>query len=149
MLVGIGSYVFWDIKLDGQLVVVVMGVNVMKGVSIGDGFEISCYFGSQGMDEISYDVDGYYCLFNYFGGLEGGMINGMFLIINVVMKLILIFYKVFKMVNVVIKEVEKVSVECFDIIVIVLVLIVIENVVVIELVKVLINSFNVDNLVWL
>ncbi|WP_167800796.1 chorismate synthase, partial [Limosilactobacillus fermentum] len=56
MPAGIGSYVSWDTKLDGQLAAAVMGVNAMKGVSIGDSFEISRHPGSQGMDEISHDA---------------------------------------------------------------------------------------------
>lgn len=146
MPAGIGSYVSWDTKLDGQLAAAVMGVNAMKGVSIGDGFEISRHPGSQGMDEISHDADGYHRLSNHLGGLEGGMTNGMPLIINAAMKPIPTLYKALKTVNVVTKEVEKASVERSDTTAIVPASIVIENVVAIELAKALTNSFNADNL---
>ena len=123
-----------------------MGVNAMKGVSIGDGFEISRHPGSQGMDEISHDADGYHRLSNHLRGLEGGMTNGMPLIINAAMKPIPTLYKALKTVNVVTKEVEKASVERSDTTAIVPASIVIENVVAIELAKALTNSFNADNL---
>ena len=75
---GLGSHVSWDTKLDGKLAAAVMGVNAMKGVSIGDGFENAVRLGSQVMDEISWDQEtGYSRLSNHLGGFEGGMTNGM------------------------------------------------------------------------
>ena len=84
---GLGSHVSWDTKLDGKLAAAVMGVNAMKGVSIGDGFENAVRLGSQVMDEISWDQEtGYSRLSNHLGGFEGGMTNGMPIVINAAMK---------------------------------------------------------------
>ena len=53
MPAGLGSYISWDTKLDAKLAFAVMGVNAIKGVSIGDGFEAATRPGSMVMDEIN------------------------------------------------------------------------------------------------
>ena len=98
---GLGSHVSWDTKLDGKLAAAVMGVNAMKGVSIGDGFENAVRLGSQVMDEISWDQEtGYPRLSNHLGGFEGGMTNGMPIVINAAMKPIPTLYKPLQTVDV-------------------------------------------------
>ena len=75
---GIGSYVHWDRKLDGQLAGALMSINAFKGVEFGDGFLVAHQPGSQVMDEIYWDeANGFYRGSNHLGGLEGGMTNGM------------------------------------------------------------------------
>lgn len=75
---------------------VIVSINVFKGVEFGVGFEVVRKFGSEVMDEILWSKeDGYMRCINNFGGFEGGMINGMLIVVCGVMKLILILYKLF------------------------------------------------------
>ncbi len=84
---GLGSYVQWDRRLDGRLAQAVMSVQAIKGVAIGDAFAIAAIPGSVAHDEIYYDPDrGFYRKTNRAGGLEGGVTNGMPLVIRAAMK---------------------------------------------------------------
>ena len=139
---GLGSHVSWDTKLDGKLAAAVMGVNAMKGVSIGDGFENAVRLGSQVMDEISWDQEtGYSRLSNHLGGFEGGMTNGMPIIINAAMKPIPTLYKPLQTVDVTSHEPVKANVERSDTTAIVPASLVVENVVAIELAKAITDTF--------
>lgn len=84
---GLGSYTQWDRKLDGRLAQAVMSVHAIKGVAVGDAFRIAAAPGHQAHDEIYYDPEcGFYRRTNRAGGLEGGVTNGMPLVIRAVMK---------------------------------------------------------------
>jgi chorismate synthase len=52
---GLGSHVHWDRKLDGLLAQALMSIQAMKGVEIGDGFEVAGRRGSEAHDEILWD----------------------------------------------------------------------------------------------
>jgi chorismate synthase len=98
--IGLGSYIQWDQKLDGRLANALMSIQAIKGVEIGLGFDIVKHPGSQVMDEIFYRVEsrgqraesnegrtaGFYRKSNNAGGIEGGMTNGMPIIIRAAMK---------------------------------------------------------------
>ena len=143
---GLGSCISWDTKLDGKLAAAVMGVNAMKGVEIGDGFKAATSFGSQVMDEIDWDKeDGFYRNTDHLGGFEGGMTNGMPIIVKAAMKPIPTLYKPLQSVDIQTKEVKKASVERSDTTAIVPASIVIESVVAIELAKALTDKFDADN----
>ena len=74
---GLGSYASWDTRLDGRLAGAVMSIQAMKGVGIGDGFELAGRVGSQAHDEIFHSQErGFYRETNRAGGLEGGMSTG-------------------------------------------------------------------------
>lgn len=144
---GLGSYISWDTKLDGKLAAAVMGVNAMKGVEIGDGFKAATSFGSQVMDEIDWDKeDGFYRNTDHLGGFEGGMTNGMPIIVKAAMKPIPTLYKPLQSVDIQTKQVKKASVERSDTTAIVPASIVIESVVAIELAKALTDKFDADNM---
>lgn len=84
---GLGSYVHWDRKLDGRLVQAVMSVHAIKGVAIGDAFAIAAAPGHRAHDEIFYEPErGFYRLTNRAGGLEGGVTNGMPVVLRAAMK---------------------------------------------------------------
>ncbi len=84
---GLGSHVSWEERLDGRLAMGILSIQAMKGVSIGDGFQIAGVPGSQAHDEIFYsELRGYYRETNRAGGLEGGMTNGEPLIVRGAMK---------------------------------------------------------------
>lgn len=83
---GLGSYVHWDRKLDGQIAQAIMGTQAMKGVEIGLGFEAAARAGHQVHDEITYSNDRFQRRTNRAGGIEGGTSTGMPLIIRGAMK---------------------------------------------------------------
>ncbi|WP_445664252.1 chorismate synthase [Fodinibius sp. AD559] len=83
---GLGSFVHWDRKLEGQIAQAIMGTQAMKGVEIGQGFESGRRHGQVVHDEIMYEDDTYKRKSNRMGGLEGGVTTGMPLIVRGVMK---------------------------------------------------------------
>jgi chorismate synthase len=84
---GLGTYVHWDRRLDSQLAAALMGIQAIKGVEVGDGFETARRRGSVAHDEIERDSDGIVRrLENRAGGIEGGMSNGEVLRIRAAMK---------------------------------------------------------------
>jgi len=82
---GLGSYVHWDRKIDGQLAQAIVSTQAMKGVEIGLGFEAGHRQGHDVHDEIIYD-ETFKRRTNRAGGIEGGMTTGMPLIIRGIMK---------------------------------------------------------------
>jgi len=74
---GIGSHVSWEQRLDGRLAQAILSIQAMKGVGIGDGFELAGRVGSQAHDEIFWSAErGYHRGSNRAGGVEGGMTTG-------------------------------------------------------------------------
>ena len=88
--VGLGSHVSWDRKLDGRLAGALMSIQAIKGVEIGLGFEGARIPGSQVHDPIDPTgvplQGGYGRPSNGAGGLEGGITNGMPLLLRCAMK---------------------------------------------------------------
>jgi chorismate synthase len=84
---GVGSHVSWDGRLDGRLGQAIMSIQAMKGVAIGDGFDVAGRVGSQAHDEIFWSEEhGFFRETNRAGGLEGGMTTGEPLIVRGAMK---------------------------------------------------------------
>jgi chorismate synthase len=84
---GLGSHVSWEERLDGRLAQAICSIQAIKGVSIGDAFTIAGLPGSAAHDEIFYSTEqGYFRETNRAGGLEGGMTNGLPLIVRGAMK---------------------------------------------------------------
>ena len=83
---GLGSHVQWDRKLDTRIAAAVLSVQAMKGVEFGIGFEACGRRGSKTHDEIVYEGDSFRRLTNNAGGLEGGMTDGMPLVVRVAKK---------------------------------------------------------------
>ena len=84
--VGLGSFTSGENRLDSQLAAAVMGVQAIKGVEIGDGFETARRRGSGAHDEMFPGPDGVLRSTNRAGGLEGGMTNGQPLRVRAAMK---------------------------------------------------------------
>ncbi|GAB3301807.1 chorismate synthase [Epidermidibacterium keratini] len=84
--VGLGSYVHWDRRLDARLAGALMGIQAIKGVEVGDGFETARRRGSAAHDEIEGGDDGIARRTNRAGGIEGGMTNGEVLRVRAAMK---------------------------------------------------------------
>ncbi len=73
---GLGSHVHWDRRLDSRLAGALMGIQAIKGVEIGDGFESARRRGSAAHDEIENSAGGVRRRTNRAGGTEGGMSTG-------------------------------------------------------------------------
>lgn len=84
---GLGSHIQWDKRLDGKLAWAMMGIQAIKGVEIGAGFQCGELPGSEIHDEMFYDENKkVYRKTNRAGGLEGGMSNGEDIVIRACMK---------------------------------------------------------------
>jgi chorismate synthase len=84
---GLGSYVHWDRRLDSQLAGALMGIQAIKGVEVGDGFETTRRRGSVAHDEIERDESGIVRRSSgRAGGIEGGMSTGEILRVRTGMK---------------------------------------------------------------
>ena len=85
--VGLGSHVHWDRKLDSLLAQALMSIQAVKGVEIGDGFEVAHRRGSEAHDAIMWETDsGYRRDSDLAGGVEGGMSTGALLVCRAAMK---------------------------------------------------------------
>lgn len=83
---GLGSFVHWDRRLDSQLAAALMGIQAIKGVEVGDGFETARRRGSAAHDEIVRDAGVSRRLTDRAGGIEGGMSNGEIIRVRAAMK---------------------------------------------------------------
>ncbi|WOP18002.1 chorismate synthase [Raineyella sp. LH-20] len=83
---GIGSHVHWDRRLDSRLAAALMGIQAIKGVEVGDGFELARVRGSQAHDEIAPGPDGIHRLSHHAGGTEAGISTGELLRVRAAMK---------------------------------------------------------------
>ncbi|MFD8546188.1 chorismate synthase [Streptomyces sp. NPDC059649] len=84
--VGLGSHVHWDRKLDARLAGALMGIQAIKGVEIGDGFELARVPGSKAHDEIVGTPEGIRRVSGRAGGTEGGLSTGELLRVRAAMK---------------------------------------------------------------
>ena len=84
--IGLGSHTSGDARLDAQLASAVMGIQAIKGVEIGDGFEEARRRGSEAHDEMVREDGEITRLSNRAGGIEGGMTNGEDVIVRAAMK---------------------------------------------------------------
>jgi chorismate synthase len=83
---GLGSHVHWDRRLDARLAGALMGIQAIKGVEVGDGFELADTPGSQAHDEIVPTDEGLRRTSGRSGGTEGGMSTGEVLRVRAAMK---------------------------------------------------------------
>jgi chorismate synthase len=122
--VGLGSHIQWDKRLESRLAQALMSIQAIKGVEVGLGFEMSRKFGSEVMDEIFYSqkVEGrkqkegiFYRKTNFAGGIEGGMTNGMPIILRAAMKPIPTLRKPLRSMDIITKEPVEAAYERSDI----------------------------------
>jgi chorismate synthase len=84
---GLGSHVSWEERLDGRIAGAMCSIQAAKGVSFGDGFDLPGTPGSGSHDEIFRDDErGLFRETNHAGGIEGGMTNGLPVVVRVAMK---------------------------------------------------------------
>lgn len=114
--VGLGSYVHYDRKIDGQIAQALMSIQSVKAVEIGNGVEAAGKPGSEIHDEIHYEKDkSYFRNTNRAGGIEGGVTNGMPIITRVYHKPISTLYKPLKTIDIETKEPRDATIERSDI----------------------------------
>jgi chorismate synthase len=80
---GLGSYATKEERLDARLAAVLMGIQAVKGVEIGEGFRLAGLRGSEAHDEI---LPGLRRETNRAGGIEGGVSNGEEVVVRAAMK---------------------------------------------------------------
>ena len=84
---GLGSYATKDDRLDARLAATLMGTQAVKGVEIGEGFELAAKRGSEAHDEIYRDEErGLFRETNHAGGIEAGVSNGEEIVVRAAMK---------------------------------------------------------------
>jgi chorismate synthase len=85
---GLGSHVHWDRKLDAKLAAALMSIQAVKGVEIGDGWDVAARRGSDAHDPITWDAEArdYPRTSARAGGVEGGMSSGEPVIARLAMK---------------------------------------------------------------
>ncbi|MDW7673691.1 MAG: chorismate synthase [Bacillota bacterium] len=144
---GLGSYTHWDRKLDAKIAFGLMGIQAIKGVEFGLGFEAAQLFGSQVHDSIFYNQErGFYRKSNGAGGIEGGMSNGEPIIVRAAMKPIPTLYKPLHSVDMQTKEPCLASVERSDVCAVPACSAVAEAVVAWEIAVAILEKFGCDSL---
>jgi chorismate synthase len=84
--VGLGSFMHYDRRLGADIAFHIISINAVKGVEIGNGFESAEQYGSQVHDEITINGKSFSRKSNHSGGIEGGISNGLPILIRAAMK---------------------------------------------------------------
>jgi len=150
---GLGSCVNWEERLDSRLAAAVMGIQAFKGVEIGLGFECARRPGSQVHDPIEFDASrrteaslGYVRPTNNAGGLEGGMTNGMPIVVRGAMKPISTLLRGMPSVDLRTLDAQQSAYERSDISAVPAASVVMENVVAFEVARAALEKFGGDTL---
>jgi len=150
---GLGSCASSDARLDARLAAAVMGIQAFKGVEIGLGMEVARRTGSQVHDPILFDAArrgeshlGFVRPSNNAGGLEGGMTNGMPIVVRGAMKPISTLLRGMPSVDLRTHEATQSQYERSDISAIAAASVVMENVVAFEIARAMCEKFAGDSL---
>jgi len=144
---GLGSYVHWDRRLDGNLARAIMAIPAVKGVEIGMGFGVASLPGSQVHDEILYlKSRGFRHKSNHAGGLEGGMTNGEPIVIRAAVKPIATLIKPLSSVDLASRKPAKAFVERADVCAVFPAAVIGEAVAALEVAKAFLEKFGGDSI---
>ncbi len=145
---GLGSYVQWTRRLDGNIARAVMAIPGIKGVEIGFGFGVALQSGSYLHDEIFFDkkIRKFTRKTNNAGGIEGGISNGEDIVLRAAMKPIATLKKPLDSVNIRTKKKTKAQVERADVSVVPAAGVIAENVCAIEIACAMTEKFGGDSL---
>ncbi len=147
---GLGSHVSGDARLDGRLGQAIMGIQAIKGIEIGAGFELGRLPGSESHDEIFHDPErGFFRRTNRSGGIEGGMTHGAPVVVRAVMKPISTLSRPLASVDVATKEPTKAFKERSDICAVPAAAVVAEAAVAFVLAQALLEKFGGDSIAHL
>lgn len=151
--IGLGSSMNGPDRLDGRIAGAVMSIQAFKGVEIGLGFEAARRPGSKVHDEIFFDANlrdtpllGFTRGSNNAGGLEGGMTNGMSVVVRGAMKPISTLGKPLRSIDLNTKEPTQAGWERSDISAISAASVVMENVIAFEIARALLEKFGGDSI---
>jgi len=151
--VGLGSSMTIDGRLDGRIMGAVGAIQAFKGVEIGMGFGVAELPGSKVHDEIFYDEQqkdlpnlGFFRTTNNAGGLEGGMTNGMPVVVRGAMKPISTLGKPLRSIDLASKQPSEAGWERSDVSAISAASVIMENVIAFEIARALIEKFGGDSL---
>ncbi len=144
--VGLGSHVHWDRRLDGRLAGALMSVQAVKGVELGLGFRAASMRGSEVHDPIVRGPVGLTRSQNGAGGVEGGMTNGMPLVVRVAMKPISTLRRALPSVNLATGEPEEAAFERSDVCAVGALPVIVESVVALVLADALLEKTGGDSL---
>ncbi|MHC4775444.1 MAG: chorismate synthase, partial [Planctomycetota bacterium] len=150
---GLGSCAHWDQKLDGRLAAAVMSIQAFKAVEIGLGVQCAARRGSEVHDPIAYDPRetnvpslGFVRPSNNAGGIEGGMTNGMPVVVRGTMKPISTLLKGMGSVDLNTKEAQQSTYERSDVCALPAASVVMENVVGFEIARAFMEKFAGDTM---
>lgn len=150
---GLGSCMRWQDKLDGRIAAAITSIQAFKGVEFGEGFALAAKPGSQVHDAIYYDparrdesCAGFTRKTNRLGGLEGGMTNGMPVVVRAVMKPIATLLQGMDSVNLKTKQPERSDYERSDVCAVPAASVVAENVVAFEMARAMLDKFAGDTM---
>ena len=151
--IGLGSCVNWTEKLDARLAGAVMGIQAFKSVEIGLGKDCAFRTGSQVHDPILYDASqqetaslGFVRPSNNAGGLEGGMTNGMPVVVRGTMKPISTLLRGMPSVDLNTRQPEHSAYERSDVCALSAASVVMENVVAFEIARAFLEKFGGDSM---
>jgi chorismate synthase len=154
--IGLGTCVQWHERLDARLAAAVMGIQAFKAVEIGMGRDCAFRTGSQVHDPIAFDASrrhephlGFVRTTNNAGGLEGGMTNGMPVVVTGTMKPISTLLRGMPSVDLNTKAPLTSAYERSDISAIAAASVVLENVVALEIARAFLDKFGGDSMVQL
>lgn len=151
--IGLGSCAHWDMKLDSRIAAEVMGIQAIKGVEIGIGFQSALLPGSEVHDPIEFNPQqrhspnlGFTRPTNNAGGLEGGMTNGQPVVVRAAMKPIsTLLKKTMPSVDLNTKRADKADYERSDVCAVPAAGVVVENVVAFEIARSMVEKFGGDS----
>ncbi|MBL8887698.1 MAG: chorismate synthase [Phycisphaerales bacterium] len=151
--IGLGSCMDWTTKLDARLAYAVMGIQAFKAVEIGLGKECAFLPGHKVHDPIRYDAKlrasahlGFVRDSNNAGGTEGGMTNGMPVVVRGTMKPIATLLRGMPSVDLNTKESQMSSYERSDVCAVSAASVVLENVAAFEVARAFTEKFSGDSL---
>jgi len=144
--IGLGSHVQWDRKLDSRIAAAVLSVQAMKGIEFGIGFEASTRLGSDTHDEIFYEEGRFIRRTNNAGGLEGGMTDGMPLVVRVAKKPISTVRKGLRSVDLKTRQPEKSTYQRSDVTAVPAAVVILEAVIAFVLADALLEKFGGDSI---
>lgn len=150
---GLGTCVAWSERLDGRLMQAVGAIPAIKGVEIGLGFDAARRRGSAVHDALYVDAGGpdasspgFARRTNRAGGIEGGMTNGMPVVVRAAMKPIATLRRGLDSVNLETRDPERSDYERSDVCAVPAASVVAENVVAFELARAWLAKFGGDTL---
>jgi chorismate synthase len=143
---GLGSYAQTGTRLDVRLPGALMGIQAVKGVEIGAGFELARLRGSAAHDEIFRDARGVYRETNRAGGIEAGVSNGEPIVLRAAMKPLPTLMRPLRTVDLETGEAAEALVERSDVAAVEALAVVAEAVVALELARAAREKFGGDSL---